>query len=73
MADWNSTRANRSAKQNIIQSGAFSSEYIEDVSGALTSLKMAANFILQLDGLAYFTTDSTSDAQFKYDERAPWL
>lgn len=25
------------------------------------------DFILQLDGLAYFTSDPTSDAQFKYD------
>ena len=41
-------------KQNIIQSGAFSREYIEDVMGALTSLKMTAKFILQPDGLAYF-------------------
>ncbi|MED1612040.1 N-acetylmuramoyl-L-alanine amidase C-terminal domain-containing protein [Bacillus paranthracis] len=26
---------------------------------------MAADFILQLDGLTYFTSDPTSDAQFK--------
>jgi len=50
-------------KQNIIQSGAFSREYIEDVMGALTSLKMTANFILQPNGLAYFISDPTSDAQ----------
>lgn len=34
---------------------------------------MAADFILQLDGLAYFTSDPTSDAQFKYDGGASWL
>ncbi|MGE1030491.1 GH25 family lysozyme [Bacillus sp. BF9-10] len=50
-------------KQNIIKSGAFSREYIEDVMGALTSLKMTAKFILQPDGLAYFISDPTSDAQ----------
>ena len=37
------------------------------ILGSITSLKMAADFILQLDGLAYFTSDPTSDAQFKYD------
>ncbi|UPL43252.1 N-acetylmuramoyl-L-alanine amidase [Bacillus sp. PGP15] len=51
--------------QNIIQSGAFSKEYTEDVMGALTSLKMTANFILKPDGLTYFITEPTSDAQLK--------
>ncbi len=66
----------RATKQNIIQSGAFSREYIEDVMGALTSLKMTAQFILQPDGLAYFISDPTSDAQLnamkKYLDRRDW-
>ncbi|WP_436866613.1 GH25 family lysozyme [Bacillus fungorum] len=52
-------------KQNIIQSGAFGREYTEDVMGALTSLKMTANFILKPDGLTYFITEPTSDVQLK--------
>ncbi|WP_166705124.1 N-acetylmuramoyl-L-alanine amidase C-terminal domain-containing protein [Bacillus albus] len=52
-------------KQNIIQSGAFSPYETPDVTGALTSLKMTAKFILQPDGLTYFITDPTSDAQLK--------
>ena len=63
-------------KQNIIQSGAFSREYIEDVMGALTSLKMTAKFILQPDGLAYIISDPTSDAQLnamkEYLNRRDW-
>ncbi|GAB6614040.1 N-acetylmuramoyl-L-alanine amidase [Bacillus cereus] len=51
------------AKQNIIQTGSFSPYETPDVMGALTSLKMTATFILQSDGLTYFITDSTSDAQ----------
>ncbi|PEP36637.1 cell wall hydrolase [Bacillus wiedmannii] len=53
------------AKQNIIQSGAFSPYETPDVTGALTSLKMTAKFILQPDGLTYFISDPTSDAQLK--------
>ncbi|PFZ54778.1 hypothetical protein COL68_20545 [Bacillus wiedmannii] len=52
-----------SLKQNIIQSGAFSREYVEDVMGALTSLKMTANFILQSNGQTYFISEPTSDTQ----------
>ncbi|MGD2278316.1 N-acetylmuramoyl-L-alanine amidase C-terminal domain-containing protein [Bacillus wiedmannii] len=51
------------AKQNIIQTGAFSPYEVPDTMGALTSLKMTATFILQSDGLTFFVTDSTSDAQ----------
>lgn len=52
-------------KQNIIQSGAFSPYETPDVTGALTSLKMTAKFILKPDGLTYFISDPTSDAQLK--------
>ncbi|PFM49564.1 N-acetylmuramoyl-L-alanine amidase [Bacillus cereus] len=51
------------AKQNIIQTGAFSPYETPDVMGALTSLKMTATFILQSDGLTFFVTEPTSDAQ----------
>jgi len=63
-------------KQNIIQSGAFSPYETPDVTGALTSLKMTAKFILQPDGLTYFISDPTSDAQLKamkeYLDRKGW-
>lgn len=59
------------AKQNIIQTGAFSPYETPDVMGALTSLKMTATFILQSNGLTYFITDSTSDAQL--DGMKGWL
>lgn len=52
-------------KQNIIQSGAFSPHETPDVMGALASLKMTADFILQSDGLTYFVSKPTSDAQLK--------
>ncbi|MGX5537614.1 N-acetylmuramoyl-L-alanine amidase [Bacillus wiedmannii] len=51
------------SKQNIIQTGAFSPYEVPDTMGALTSLKMTADFKLQSDGLTYFITDPTSDAQ----------
>lgn len=51
------------AKQNIIQTGAFSPYETPDVMGALNSLKMTADFKLQSDGLTYFVTEPTSDAQ----------
>lgn len=38
-------------------------EYVEDVMGALTSLTMTANFILQSNGQTYFISESTSDTQ----------
>ncbi|WP_000501725.1 N-acetylmuramoyl-L-alanine amidase C-terminal domain-containing protein [Bacillus wiedmannii] len=52
-----------SSKQNIIQTGAFSPYEVPDTMGALTSLKMAADFKLQSDGLTYFISDPTSDSQ----------
>ncbi|OOZ97606.1 N-acetylmuramoyl-L-alanine amidase [Bacillus cereus] len=63
-------------KQNIVQSGAFSREHVSDVMGALTSLKMTADFILKPDGLTYFISKPTSDAQLKgmkeYLDRKGW-
>ncbi|TBX83965.1 N-acetylmuramoyl-L-alanine amidase [Bacillus cereus] len=63
-------------KQNIIQSGSFSPYETPDVTGALTSLKMTAKFILEPDGLTYFISDPTSDAQLKamkeYLDRKGW-
>ena len=54
----------QATKLNIIQ------------SGALTSLKMTVKFILQPDGLAYFISDPTSDAQLnamkEYLDRRDW-
>ncbi|AJG74797.1 N-acetylmuramoyl-L-alanine amidase [Bacillus thuringiensis] len=62
--------------QNIIQSGAFSPYETPDVTGALTSLKMTAKFILKPDGLTYFISDPTSDAQLnamkEYLDRKGW-
>ena len=64
------------SKQNIIQSGAFSPYETPDVTGALTSLKMTAKFILEPDGLTYFVSDPTSDTQLKamkeYLDRKGW-
>lgn len=64
------------AKQNIIQSGAFSPYETPDVMGALTSIKMTAKFILESNGLTYFITDPTSDTQLNamkgYLERKKW-
>ncbi|HGH7177539.1 TPA: GH25 family lysozyme [Bacillus wiedmannii] len=63
-------------KQNIIQSGSFSPYETPDVMGALTSVKMTATFILQSDGLTYFISDPTSDAQLNgmkgWLERKGW-
>ncbi|PEP50132.1 N-acetylmuramoyl-L-alanine amidase [Bacillus wiedmannii] len=54
----------QATKLNIIQ------------SGALTSLKMTVKFILQPDGLAYFISDPTLDAQLnamkEYLDRRDW-
>ncbi|MBE7098111.1 N-acetylmuramoyl-L-alanine amidase C-terminal domain-containing protein [Bacillus cereus] len=65
-----------SSKRNIIQSGAFSPYETPDVMGALTSLKMTADFILQSDGLTYFISKPTSDAQLQgmkdYLDRKGW-
>ncbi|MED2792124.1 GH25 family lysozyme [Bacillus wiedmannii] len=66
----------QATKQNIIQSGAFSRDHVEDVMGALTSLKMTANFILKPDGQTYFISEPTSGAQLKgmkeYLNRKGW-
>ncbi|MED0936421.1 GH25 family lysozyme [Bacillus mobilis] len=66
----------QATKQNIIQSGAFSKEHVLDVMGALTSLKMTANFILKPDGQTYFISEPTSDTQLKamldYLDRKGW-
>ncbi|WP_242214875.1 N-acetylmuramoyl-L-alanine amidase [Bacillus cereus group sp. BfR-BA-01383] len=51
------------SKQNIIQSGAFSPYEAPEAMQALNSVKMTAKFILQSDGLTYFISDPTSDAQ----------
>ncbi|KAB2460797.1 N-acetylmuramoyl-L-alanine amidase [Bacillus sp. CH126_4D] len=51
------------SKQNVIQTGAFSPYETPDVMGALNSLKMTADFKLQSNGLTYFVTEPTSDAQ----------
>ncbi|MCP1180549.1 MULTISPECIES: GH25 family lysozyme [Bacillus] len=63
-------------KQNIIQSGAFSPYEVQDAMQALTSVKMTANFILKSDGLTYFISDPTSDAQLNgmkgYLDRKGW-
>ncbi|MFV0915182.1 N-acetylmuramoyl-L-alanine amidase [Enterococcus faecium] len=63
-------------KRNIIQSGAFSPYETPDVMQALTSVKMTATFILQSDGLTYFVTEPTSDAQLNgmkgYLDRRGW-
>ncbi|TKI91017.1 N-acetylmuramoyl-L-alanine amidase, partial [Bacillus wiedmannii] len=51
-------------------------EYVPDVMGALTSLKMTAEFILQSDKLTYFVSKPTSDTQLKgmkeYLNRKDW-
>ncbi|MED0939616.1 N-acetylmuramoyl-L-alanine amidase [Bacillus mobilis] len=64
------------AKQNIIQSGAFSPHETSDVMQALTSVKMTANFKLQSDGLTYFVSEPTSDTQLNamkgYLDRKGW-
>lgn len=64
------------AKQNIIQSGAFSPYETPEVMGALSSLKMTANFILKPNGETYFISEPTSDAQLKgmkeYLDRKDW-
>jgi len=76
--DWyiNHVQELQEPKQNIIQSGAFSPYETPDVMGALTSLKMTANFILKPNGETYFISDPTSDAQLNamkdYLDRRDW-
>ncbi|EOP36303.1 hypothetical protein IKI_04400 [Bacillus toyonensis] len=66
----------QATKQNIIQSGAFSPYEVQDAMQALTSVKMTANFFLKPDGLTYFVTEPTSDAQLnamkEYLDRKDW-
>lgn len=57
--------ATQPAKQNTIQTGAFSPYEVLNAMQALTSLKMTGKFILEPDGLAYIVTDPTSDVQLK--------
>lgn len=72
----NGNVATTPAKQNIIQTGAFSPYEVPDAMGALTSLKMTATFILQSDGLTFFVTEPTSDTQLNgmkgWLERKGW-
>lgn len=49
----------------VVQTGGFAPSNMEDVAGALLSLKMTGKFILQSDGIVYVVTDPTSDAQRK--------
>lgn len=64
------------SKQNIIQTGAFSPYEVPDTMGALTSLKMTADFKLQSNGLTYLVTHPTSDTQLNgmkgWLERKDW-
>ncbi|MDV6040377.1 N-acetylmuramoyl-L-alanine amidase [Bacillus sp. SM-B1] len=68
--------ATPSAKQNIIQTGAFSPYEVQEAMQALTSVKMTATFILKSDGLTYFVSDPTSDVQLNamkgYLDRKGW-
>ncbi|HDR4494241.1 TPA: GH25 family lysozyme [Bacillus anthracis] len=50
-------------KQNIIQTGAFSPYELPDAVGALKSLNMTGNVIINPEGLTYIVTDPTSDKQ----------
>ncbi|WP_346817237.1 N-acetylmuramoyl-L-alanine amidase [Bacillus paramobilis] len=63
-------------KQNIIQTGAFSPYEVQEAMQALTSVKMTATFALKSDGLTYFVSDPTSDAQLSgmkgYLDRKGW-
>ncbi len=63
-------------KQNIIITGAFSPYEVQEAMQALTSVKMTADFKLKSDGLAYFVSDPTSDAQLDgmkgYLDRKGW-
>ncbi|WP_144616281.1 N-acetylmuramoyl-L-alanine amidase C-terminal domain-containing protein [Bacillus cereus] len=63
-------------KQNIIQTGAFSPYEVQEAMQALSSVKMTATFALKSDGLTYFVSDPTSDAQLDgmkgYLDRKGW-
>lgn len=65
-----------STMQNIVQTGGFAPSHMEDVVGALLSVKMTGKFILQHDGIVYVVTDPTSDSQRKaftdYLDRKNW-
>lgn len=66
----------QTTKQNIIQSGAFSTYEVQDAMQALTSVKMTATFVLKSDGLTYFVSEPTSDVQLNamkgYLDRKGW-
>ncbi|EJS62953.1 hypothetical protein ICW_05616 [Bacillus wiedmannii] len=72
----NSSNTIASTKQNIIQTGAFSPYEVQEVMQALSSVKMTATFALKPDGLTYFVSDPTSDAQLDgmkgYLDRKGW-
>ncbi|PEZ66442.1 N-acetylmuramoyl-L-alanine amidase [Bacillus anthracis] len=63
-------------KQNIIQTGAFSPYELPDAVGALKSLNMTGNVIINPEGLTYIVTDPTSDRQLdamkEYLDRKDW-
>lgn len=63
-------------KQNIIQTGAFSPYELPDAVGALKSLNMTGNVIINPEGLTYIVTDQTSDKQLdamkEYLDRKGW-
>ncbi|HGO9410840.1 TPA: N-acetylmuramoyl-L-alanine amidase C-terminal domain-containing protein [Bacillus cereus] len=63
-------------KQNIIQTGAFSPYELPDAVGALKSLNMTGQAIINPEGLTYIVTDPTSDVQLQafkeYLERKDW-
>ncbi|MGG1330709.1 GH25 family lysozyme [Bacillus tropicus] len=63
-------------KQNIIQTGAFSPYELPDAVGALKSLNMTGNVIINPEGLTYIVTDPTSDKQLdamkEYLDRKGW-
>lgn len=50
-------------KSNVIQTGAFSPYELPDAVGALKSLNMTGNAIINPEGLTYIVTDPTSDIQ----------
>ncbi|WKV24081.1 N-acetylmuramoyl-L-alanine amidase [Bacillus phage PSYJ-YH] len=60
----------------LLQTGAFGRNETPDVAGAATSLNMTGKFILKGDGMLYFVSDPTSDAQLKsfkeYLDRKGW-
>lgn len=63
--------------KQMIQSGAFDAQHLNDVVGALQSLNMTAKFILQEDKLLFVITDPTGPNQLTqmkkwFDDRGWW-